>query len=306
MEWTKNTNTLSLIKLMTEYLDLLDNVLRFGTPSHGEKPEGSISVTGVDAKYDLRKGFPLLTCRDMSKTFDKYIVPELLWILSGSSNADDLEQKFGCNLWQRWAEDSRKKLGTPKGELGRIYGPQLRNWCGHTDQLKEIVEMLKRTPETRRAKITYWNLDDVEIGGVKKVNIAPCVDSLHFSQRNYREQDGSLKPRLDLVMNHRSADIPAGVPCDVAEYAILLMLVAREVSLEPGTLTNTIDDGQIYDVQIEKVKQLLEKPEVYQRPRVTLTTAPILTNYSNIEKYLSDFQLHDYRHGDKLFMPTVD
>src|SRR5258706_6559646 len=166
---------------MIEYLDLLDRVLTRGTPRHGEKPEGTLTVFGKQIKFNLQDGFPLITCRDMTGNWNKIIVPEILWMISGSTSAKEAEEKFGLKLWNRWAKDSEEKLHTPPGELGPIYGHQLRNWNGRTDQLKQIIEMLKRKNETRRGVISLWNLEDVEIDGVKVVNVANCISQLHLS-----------------------------------------------------------------------------------------------------------------------------
>ncbi|SRR5260221_107025 len=286
---------------MIEYLDLLDRVLTKGTPRNGEKPEGTLTVFGEQIKFDFSDGFPLITCRDMSGSWNKIIVPEILWMMSGSTNTKDAEEKYGLKLWNKWAEDSERKLGTPPGELGPIYGKQLRNWNGKTDQLKEVVEMLKRTPETRRAVISLWNLEDVEIGGVKKVNIANCISMLHLSRMNYKLPNGKYEPRLDMVMTQRSADLVAGSPHDWANWALFQMMVAKEIGIPAGTLTANIEDGQIYDLQREQVKELLKRKPM-QRGTVTIDNSPTGTIYSH---KLENFHLNNYQSHPKMKIPVA-
>lgn len=286
---------------MVEYLDLLDRVLTKGTPRHGEKPEGTLTVFGEQVKFNFEDGFPLITCRDMTKSWERIITREILWMISGSTSAKEAEEKFGLTLWNRWAEDSAKKIGTPPGELGPIYGKQLRNWNGKTDQLSEVVEMLKRTPETRRAVISLWNLEDVEIGGVKKVNVANCISMIHFSQMNYKLRDGSYEPRLDMVMTHRSSDLPAGAPFDWAGWALLQMIIAKEIGLKPGSLTANIEDGQIYEMQIEKVKELLKRQPM-ARGTVTIENSVPGDIYNHKPE---DFKLVNYQSHPKMIIPVA-
>jgi len=287
---------------MIEYLTGLDYILTNGTPRWGEKPDKVISVFGYQMKFDFKDGFPLLTTRDMTGNWKGIIRKELLWIMSGSTSSREAEEKFGLKLWNRWAEESRKKIGTPEGELGPVYGHQLRHWHGQTDQLTEVLDMLKRTPETRRAMITLWDPEDVEIGGVKKVNVANCITNLHFERINYKTQNGSYEPKLDMIMTLRSADLPAGTPIDIAVWGLFQMLFAKELNIPPGTLTVDIHDGQIYEMQIEKVKELLKR-EPLSRGTVTISDSPSGTIYDHRPE---DFVLHNYQHLEPMLIPTAD
>ncbi len=287
--------------MTSEYLSLLDRVLTKGVPRHGEKPEGTLTVFGDQIKFDFEEGFPLLTCRDLSGSWDKIITREAPWILSGSTSATEAEQKYGLTLWNRWAEDSRKKIGTPEGDLGPVYGYQLRHWHGQTDQLTEVIDMLKRSPETRRALISLWDLEDVEIGGIKKVNVANCISAIHFARINHKTSEGIYEERLDMSMTHRSADLAAGAPHDWAVWGLIQMLVARELKIPVGTLTANLDDAQIYDIQIAKVKKLLERQPL-PRPTVTIESSPL----TKIDEHTpEDFKLHNYVHHEKLFIPVA-
>ena len=287
---------------MIEYLNLLDRVLTKGVPRRGEKPEGTLTVFGEQVQFKFENGFPLITCRDMTGSWEKIITREAPWIISGSTSAKEAEEKFGLTLWKRWAEDSRRKLGTPEGELGPVYGYQLRHWKGHIDQLKETIEMLRRTPETRRAVISLWDLEDVEIGGVKRVNVANCITALHLARINHRTPNGKYEERLDMTMTHRSADLPAGAPHDWAVWGLFQMLVARELGIPPGTLTAHIDDGQIYDMQIEKVKELLKRKPL-PRPVVTIEGSPSDINIYDARP--EHFKLLNYQHHERLYIPTA-
>ena len=285
---------------MIEYLNLLDNIMCNGTPKSGEKPDGTITLFGAMVKYDLSAGFPLVTTRDLSGSWERIIRAELLWFLSGSTNTKDLEEKFGCKLWNKWAEESRMKIGTPPGELGPIYGRQFRNWNGHLDQLAELIQLLKTVPDTRRGVLTLWNPDDVNPGGIKKVNIANCITQLHFDKIKHKIGDDQYEDRLDMTMVHRSADASAGIPHDVAEFALLQMLIAREVGLPPGTLVNFIDEAQIYDKQKKLVRELLlRKP--HQLPTVTISPG----SGTIFDHSIEDFELHNYEHGEYMKIPVA-
>ncbi len=285
--------------MTTEYKQLLQKTLEQGTQRQGEKPETTLSIFGEQLRFDYRDGFPLITLRDLSASWDKIITKEVCWIVSGSTSAKEAEERFGLTLWNRWAEDSEKKLGTPPGELGPIYGHQLRSFNGRTDQLRQVLEMLKRAPESRRGVISMWNLEDVEIDGVKKVNVANCVDRLHLSRSYYRTETGAVEPRLDMSIVHRSVDLPAGGPFDWALWGCFQLLAANEIGIEPGTLVGHIDDGQIYDLQIPKVQELITR-EPLPLPTVTLREGASIYNPDP-----RDFKLENYQAHPKLFMPTA-
>lgn len=247
---------------MIEYLGLLDKVLTKGVYKKGPQVIGAYTLYGEQIKYDLREGFPLLTVRDLSGKPWRAAVAELLWILSGSTNAHDLH-KYGVKLWDRWATaETSGKLGYTDGEMGPVYGHQLRNFNNKIDQLTRVLNMFKRNVNTRRGVITYWNLDDVEDDeGNEKVFVAPCP-----TQLNFFHQEG----KLGLHMTQRSADACAGIPFDVAEYSLLLMLMARELNLEPWIFIHSMTEIQIYTSQEPAVREMLKRTP-RSRPTVTLT-----------------------------------
>jgi thymidylate synthase len=272
--------------------------MKHGTPKSGEKPDGTITIFGAMCKYNFSDGFPLITVRDLSGSWEKIHRAELLWFISGSTKATDLEEKFGSKLWNKWAKESEEKIGTPPGELGPIYGHQFRNWNNHLDQLSDLINLLKSVPDTRRGVLTFWNPDEVNPGGVKKVNVANCITQLHFSKINYQVGKGKFEPRLDMTMVQRSADVPAGVPHDLAEYALLQMLVAVEMGLPPGTLTHFIDEAQIYDIQKDAVIELLKRKPL-PLPTVTIKPGTIFNHKAE------DFELHNYQHHPYLKIPVA-
>jgi thymidylate synthase len=232
----------------------------------------------------MDEGFPLITSRNMSGSW-RALCAELLWIMSGSTNANDLH-KHGSKLWDRWAKASEEKLGFQNGELGPTYGHQMRQFAGSVDQLTQVQLMLKRDPNTRRAMISYWNLGDVEdMDGTHRVDVAPCISLLHFVQM----EEG----KLDLHMVQRSADVPVGVPFDVAEYALLLQMMAKEVNLKPGTLVHTLSDAHIYDNQVEKAKELLKR-KPFPRPEVRIddSSTGLIFDHKVEDFHLENYQAH--------------
>lgn len=287
--------------MSAEYKALLDEVLTRGVTRHGEKPEATLTATGLMYKQDLSEGFPLLTLRDLGKSWDKIIKREILWMISGSTSAKEAEEKYGLTLWNRWAKDSEEKLGTPPGELGPVYGKQFRNWHGTTDQLTQIIHELETVRETRRGVVSMWDIEDVWTPDHrKKVNVANCIMSLKFLLIDHKLPDGNFEPRLDMDMVHRSADIPAGVPHDVPTFALLQTMIAKQLGVKPGTLTDHIMEGQIYEMQIEPVKELLKR-EPLPKPEVRITES----RGSIYEYQPEDFELTDYVAHPSLKMPTA-
>ncbi len=277
---------------MVEYLDLVEDVLTHGKPRQSQKPEKTIAVVGRQVRYKSEDGFPLITSRDLSGSWEKIIVAELLWIMSGSSNARDLHQ-YGSHLWDKWAVAAEQKIGYKNGELGPTYGHQMRHFANQTDQLTQVVDMLKRDPNTRRAKISLWNLGDVEFpDGKHVVDVAPCITSIHFL---------AMDGRLDAILEQRSADIPVGVPHDVAEWALFQRLVAQEVGLPAGDLVHNLGDAHIYNNQIPAMKELLKRQPL-SRPEVTILPSTSGTIYDH---KVSDFQLQNYNAHPKMSIPVA-
>jgi len=263
-----------------QYLDLVEYILEHGEPRHDRTGTGTLSLFGLQAKYDLREGFPLLTTKKVK--FDG-VLRELLWFLRGSTNInDDLAEH--TPIWNAWAGED--------GELGPIYGYQWRKWPrysydsekdaytrGHVDQISDLLERIKTDPFSRRLIISAWNVSDLP-----EMALPPC----HMMFQFYVSQDRRTNQRrLDLQLYQRSADMALGVPFNIASYALLLMMVARECDLTPGIFTHTFGDAHIYMDHIEGLKRQLERTPT-SLPRVEIADKPML------ELAYEDFQLLDY------------
>ncbi len=225
---------------MKQYLDLLDRVLEEGCKKEDRTGTGTISVFGHQMRFDLSEGFPLLTTK---KLHLKSIIHELLWFLKGSTNVKYLQDN-GVRIWNEWAKED--------GELGPIYGYQWRSWPdykgGHIDQIKEVIESIKNSPDSRRHIVSAWN-----VGAIDDMQLPPCHILFQFYVA-----DGKLSCQL----YQRSADIFLGVPFNIASYAILTMMVAQVCGLKPGTFVHTLGDAHIYLNHIEQVKlQLTRDPK---------------------------------------------
>ncbi len=252
---------------MQQYLNLLDRVLNEGVKKEDRTGTGTISVFGHQMRFDLNNGFPLLTTK---KIHLKSVIHELLWFISGSTNIKYLREN-GVRIWNEWADDD--------GELGRIYGYQWRSWTAengkHIDQLANVIKQIKENPNSRRHIVSAWNVGDLD-----KMNLPPCHILFQFYVA-----DGKLSCQL----YQRSADIFLGVPFNIASYALLIMMVARETELKPGDFVHTLGDAHIYLNHIEQVKlQLTRKP----RPLPEMILNPEIKSVFDF-KY-EDFKLENY------------
>lgn len=224
---------------MKQYLDLCRHVLENGSKKEDRTGTGTISTFGYQMRFDLEKGFPLLTTK---KLHTKSIIHELLWFLSGDTNIDYL-QKNGVRIWNEWADEN--------GNLGPVYGKQWRSWetaDGKTiDQIKDVINQIKTNPNSRRMIVSAWN-----VGEIDQMALPPCHCLFQFYVA-----DGKLSCQL----YQRSADIFLGVPFNIASYALLTMMIAHVTDLQPGEFVHTLGDAHIYLNHIEQVKlQLTRDP----------------------------------------------
>ena len=221
---------------MKPYIELVEKILSRGERREDRTGTGTISIFGAQARYDLREGFPLVTTK---KVLFEAVVRELLWFLRGSTNIHDgLSQH--TPIWDAWADE--------RGDLGPIYGAQWRNW-GNTgiDQIHSALNLIKNDPYSRRNLVSAWNVADLP-----QMKLPPCHAFFQFRVSG---------DRLDLQMYQRSADIALGVPFNIASYALLLTLAARETNLEPGVFIHTLGDAHIYLNHIDGIEeQLTRKP----------------------------------------------
>lgn len=269
---------------MKQYLDLIRYILENGEKREDRTGTGTISVFGLQAKYDLREGFPLLTTKKVK--FDG-VLRELLWFLRGSTNINDDLTEF-TPIWDAWADED--------GELGPIYGYQWRNWPKfiedekthqyrkeHIDQIQQALDQIKNNPNSRRIIVSAWNVADID-----KMALPPCHMMFQFYVIN---------GRLDCQLYQRSADMALGVPFNIASYALLMLMVAKECKLTPGIFTHTFGDAHIYLDHLDGLqKQLQRKPGPL--PTVEIADKPFFQL-----KY-EDFKLINYEHQGFIKFPV--
>jgi len=260
----------------TQYEDLLRRVLDTGAMKSDRTGTGTRSVFGAQLRYDLSAGFPLVTTK---KVHLRSIVLELLWFLRGDGNARWLQER-GVTIWDEWAG--------PDGDLGPVYGVQWRSWPtpdGSTvDQLAQVVETLRRDPDSRRMVVSAWNV--AELG---KMALAPCHALFQFYVA-----DG----RLSCQLYQRSADMFLGVPFNIASYALLTHLVAAEVGLEVGDFVWTGGDCHVYDNHVDQVREQLSR-EPFPFPQLRLRPAPLLGHTHE------DVEVVGYRHHPAIKAPVA-
>lgn len=222
---------------MQQYHDLLNHVLAHGHVKTDRTGTGTISVFGYQMRFNLAEGFPLLTTK---KVHLKSIIHELLWFLQGSTNIAYLKE-HGVSIWDEWAD--------AQGNLGPVYGYQWRNWPKpdgtHIDQITQVIQQIKKTPDSRRLIVSAWNVADVE-----RMKLPPCHAFFQFYVA-----DGKLSCQL----YQRSADIFLGVPFNIASYALLTMMVAQVCDLALGDFVHTLGDAHIYSNHMEQVKEQLSR-----------------------------------------------
>lgn len=233
---------------MQQYLDLLRHVRDNGVRKSDRTGTGTVSVFGYQMRFDLSQGFPCLTTK---KLHLRSIIYELLWFLNGDTNIKYLNDN-GVTIWDEWAD--------PKtGDLGHVYGYQWRSWPtpdgGHIDQIKQLVESLKNNPDSRRHIVSAWNVADIP-----NMALPPCHALFQFYVA-----DGKLSCQL----YQRSADLFLGVPFNIASYALLTLMMAQVVGLEPGEFIHTLGDTHIYLNHLEQVEtQLARTPRMLPTMRI--------------------------------------
>lgn len=237
---------------MDQYLALMKDVLENGTKKEDRTGTGTYSVFGRQMRFDLQKGFPLVTTK---KCHLRSIIHELLWFLAGDTNIKYLKDN-GVRIWDEWADEN--------GDLGPVYGAQWRSWQtadGKTvDQITNVVEQIKNNPDSRRLLVVAYNP-----GVVDQMALPPCHAFFQFYVA-----DGKLSCQL----YQRSADIFLGVPFNIASYALLTMMMAQVTGLKPGEFVHTLGDAHLYSNHIEQTKEQLSRtpyklPEMHLNPHVT-------------------------------------
>nr|AIA15010.1 thymidylate synthase [uncultured bacterium] len=255
------------------YLDLLSHVLEHGALKEDRTQTGTKSVFGYQMRFDLSKGFPLVTTK---KCHLKSIIHELLWFLKGETNIRYLNEN-GVTIWDEWADQD--------GNLGPIYGKQWRSWStpsGETvDQIASLIHAIKTNPNSRRLIVSAWNVQDVD-----KMKLPPCHCLFQFYVAN---------GKLSCQLYQRSADIFLGVPFNIASYALLTLMIAQVTGLQPGEFVHTLGDAHLYLNHVEQAKTQL-----------TRTPFPLPTMLLNPDiKAIDDFRFEDFVLKDYQSHPAI-
>ncbi len=253
---------------MQQYHQLLQHILDHGTQKTDRTGTGTISCFGYQMRFDLQKGFPLVTTK---KLHLKSIIYELLWFLNGDTNIKYLNE-HGVSIWNEWADAN--------GELGPVYGKQWRSWQGAdgavTDQITDLIQQIKKNPDSRRLIVSAWNVADLP-----KMALMPCHTLFQFYVA-----DGKLSCQL----YQRSADVFLGVPFNIASYALLTMMIAQVCDLQYGDFVHSFGDAHLYNNHIEQAKLQLSRTP-YDLP--TMKINPAVKDIFSFK--FEDFTLENYQ-----------
>jgi thymidylate synthase len=249
------------------YEDFLRHVLAHGDRKTDRTGTGTVSVFGGQLRFDLQKGFPLITTK---KVHLKSIIYELLWFLKGETNTAYLKE-HGVSIWDEWADDN--------GNLGPVYGKQWRSWEAKDgqviDQISEAIELIKHSPDSRRIIVNAWN-----VGEIKQMALMPCHTMFQFYVANCK---------LSCQLYQRSADLFLGVPFNIASYALLTMMMAQVCGLQAGDFVHTFGDAHIYNNHMDQVNLQLSRDA---RPYPTMKINPDVTSIFDFT--FEDFTLEGY------------
>ena len=263
---------------MQQYQQLLQHIINTGVHKSDRTGTGTISTFGYQMRFDLQKGFPLVTTK---KVHLKSIIHELLWFLKGETNIAYLKE-HGVSIWNEWADAD--------GELGPVYGKQWRSWEGSNgeviDQISDVIAQIKKTPDSRRLIVSAWNVAELP-----KMALMPCHTIFQF----YVAEN-----KLSCQLYQRSADVFLGVPFNIASYALLTLMIAQVCDLEPGEFIHTFGDVHIYSNHLEQVNlQLSREP-------FPLPTMKLNPEVKNIFAFtFEDFSLENYQSHPAIKAPVA-
>ena len=263
---------------MQQYLDLLQHILDTGAQKHDRTGTGTISTFGYQMRFDLQKGFPLVTTK---KVHTKSIIYELLWFLKGETNIAYLKEN-GVSIWNEWANEN--------GELGPVYGKQWRSWEGKdgkvVDQISDLVNQINANPDSRRLIVSAWNVTELP-----EMALMPCHTLFQFYVAN---------GKLSCQLYQRSADVFLGVPFNIASYALLTLMIAQVCDLEAGEFVHTFGDVHIYNNHLEQVKLQLSRTP-YPLPAMKLNSS--VRNIFDFK--FEDFTLENYQSHPAIKAPVA-
>ncbi len=263
---------------MQQYLDLMTHVLENGHQKTDRTGTGTLSIFGHQMRFDLAQGFPMVTTK---KLHLRSIIHELLWFLSGDTNIRYLKEN-GVSIWDEWADEN--------GDLGPVYGYQWRSWPTpggrHIDQITNLLESLKNNPDSRRHIVSAWN-----VAYVDEMALPPCHTMFQFYIA-----DG----RLSCQLYQRSADIFLGVPFNIASYALLTMMIAQALELQPGDFVHTFGDAHLYLNHLDQVRLQLQRTP---KPLPKMLINPEVRDLFSF-KY-EDFELVNYESDPHIPAPVA-
>ena len=261
---------------MQQYHDLLRHVLEHGVRKTDRTGTGTISVFGYQMRFNLKDGFPLVTTK---KVHTKSIIYELLWFLRGETNIAYLKE-HGVSIWDEWADEN--------GDLGPVYGKQWRSWEGpngkSVDQLQEVLNQLKSSPDSRRIMVSAWNPSELSL-----MKLQPCHALFQFYVAPPDTAARETRGKLSCQLYQRSADVFLGVPFNIASYALLTMMIAQECDLDLGDFIWTGGDTHIYSNHLEQVDLQLSRE---LRPLPTMAINPEVKSIFDFK--FEDFELQNY------------
>jgi len=276
---------------MQQYLDLMRRIMETGVQKGDRTGTGTLSVFGHQMRFDLAAGFPLVTTK---KLHLRSIIHELLWFLKGDTNVAYLKEN-GVSIWDEWADES--------GDLGPLYGYQWRSWPApdgrHIDQISEVVETLKRNPNSRRIIVSAWNVADLPDESVSpqenvrngRMALAACHAFFQFYV---------AEGRLSCQLYQRSADTFLGVPFNIASYALLTLMMAQVTGLRPGEFIHTFGDAHLYNNHLEQAREQLSRMP-YPLPTMKLNPAV----RSLFDFTYDDFELTGYQSHPHIKAPVA-
>lgn len=261
---------------MKQYHDYLKYILEHGIKKEDRTGTGTISIFGYQMRFDLSKGFPLITTK---KLHFKSIAYELLWFLQGDTNIKFLNDN-GVKIWDEWADEN--------GDLGPVYGSQWRNWKnsqGETiDQISDLINQIKNNPDSRRLIVSAWN-----VGEIKNMALPPCHAFFQFYIADRR---------LSCMLTQRSSDSFLGVPYNIASYSLLTYMIAQQCDLEVGDFIWSGGDCHIYLNHLEQVKLQLTR-EPYELPKLIIKNKPeSIFDYKYEDFEIQNYQAHPHIKGD--------
>ena len=272
---------------MQQYLNLLQHILDNGVQKTDRTGTGTLSTFGYQMRFNLREGFPLVTTK---KLHVKSIIHELLWFLKGETNIAYLKEN-GVRIWDEWADEN--------GDLGPVYGKQWRSWEGADgktiDQVSELINQIKKNPDSRRLIISAWNVADLP-----EMALMPCHTIFQFYTAPSNSPGGGEKRTLSCQLYQRSADVFLGVPFNIASYALLTMMVAQVCDLQLGEFIHTFGDVHIYNNHLEQVNLQLSRQPL---PLPTMKLNPGVKDIFSFR--FEDFSLENYQFHPAIKAPVA-